>query len=48
MVVRFTGRVRMAVTGIGTAFRVERRFDLDQARTEPLHHRFNHMVAPDT
>ena len=47
MVVRFTRRVRVAVTGIGATLRVERRFDLDQACTEPLHHRFDHVVAPD-
>jgi hypothetical protein len=47
MVMRFTGRVRVAVTGIGATFRVERRLDLDQPRTEPLHHRFDHVVAPD-
>jgi hypothetical protein len=48
MVMRFTGRVRVAVTGIGAAFRVERRFDFDQPRAEPLHHRFDHVVAADT
>ena len=48
MVVRVAGRMRVALTGIGAAFRVERRFDLDQARTQPLHHRFDHVVAPDT
>ena len=47
MVVRFTRRVRVAVTGIGAAFWIERRFDLDQARTQPLHHCFDHVVAPD-
>jgi hypothetical protein len=47
MVVRFTRRVRVAVTGIGATLRVERRFDLDQTCTEPLHHRFDHVVAPD-
>jgi hypothetical protein len=40
--------VRVAFTGVGTAFRIERRFDFDQARTEPLHHRFDHVIAPDT
>jgi hypothetical protein len=47
MVVRFTRRVRVAVTGIGATLRVERRFDLDKTCTEPLHHRFDHVVAPD-
>lgn len=41
-------RVRMAATGIGAAFRIERRFDLDDPRTEPLHHRLDDVIAPDT
>ena len=48
MVVRFTRRVRVAVTGIGAALRIERRFDLDHPRTQPLHHRFDHVIAPDS
>jgi hypothetical protein len=47
MVVRFTRRVRVAITGIGATLRVERRFDLDQTCSEPLHHRFDHVVASD-
>ena len=47
MVVGVAGRMRVAVTGIGATLRVERRFDLDQTCTEPLHHRFDHVVAPD-
>ena len=48
MVMRFTGRrVRVTVTGIGAAFRIERRFDLNQAGPQTLHHRFDHVVAPD-
>ena len=41
--------VRMAVTGggIGAAFGIERRLDLDHARAEPLHHRLDDMVAAD-
>src|SRR5450432_1175936 len=41
------GGVRMAVAGIGAAFGIERRLDLDHARAKPLHHRLDHMVAPD-
>ena len=40
------GRVRMAA-GIGAAFGVERRFDLDHPRAEPLHHRLDDVIAPD-
>ena len=47
MVVGVAGRMRVAVTGIGAAFWIERRFDLDQARPQPLHHCFDHVVAPD-
>ena len=32
---------------IGAAFGIERRFDLDDARTEPLHHRLDDMIAAD-
>jgi hypothetical protein len=45
---------RMAVTcmsmagiGIGAAFGIERRLDLDDARAKPFHHRLDHMIAPD-
>ena len=45
--------VRMAVfgsrraAGVGAAFGIERRLDLDHAGAEPLHHGFDHMIAPD-
>jgi hypothetical protein len=35
------------VAGIGAAFGIERRFDLDQARAQPSHHRLDHMIAAD-
>jgi len=43
------GAVRMAMTatGIGAAFGVEGCLDLDDARTQTLHHRLNHMIASD-
>ena len=45
--VRFACRcVRVAVIGIGAAFGIERRLDLDHARAKPLHHRLDDMVAP--
>jgi len=37
--------VRVAGLGIGAAFGIERRLDLDHLRTEPLHHGFDDMVA---
>ncbi len=37
----------MAITRIGTAFRIERRLDLDDSRAEPLHHGLDHMVMTD-
>src|SRR4051812_8334482 len=40
------GRVRMAV-GIGAAFGIERRLDLDHARTKSSHHRLNDVITPD-
>ena len=40
-------RGRMAAAGIGSAFRIERRFDLDNPRAQPLHHRLDDMIAPD-
>ena len=40
-------RVGMAVAGIGAAFGIERRFDLDHACAEPLHHGLDDMIAPD-
>src|SRR5665213_150203 len=39
--------MRMRGFGIGAAFRIERRLDLDHAGAEPLHHRLDDMVAPD-
>jgi hypothetical protein len=41
-------RVRMAAPGIGSAFRIKRRFDLDYAGAEPFDHRFDDVIAPDT
>src|SRR4051812_34866342 len=38
---------RMAAVGVGAAFRVERRLDLDDAGAQPSHHGFDHMIAPD-
>jgi len=35
------------VAGIGAAFGIERRFDLDQARAQPSQHRLDHMIAAD-
>jgi hypothetical protein len=48
VVVRLMVR-RMGVTafGIGAAFGIERRFDLDHARAQSLDHRLDDMVAPD-
>ena len=37
----------MAAAGIGAAFGIERRLDLDHARAEPLHHRLDDVIAPD-
>lgn len=48
MVMRVARRcVRMAAGGIGAAFRIERRFDLDDPRAEPLHHRLDDVIATD-
>lgn len=33
--------------GVSPAFRVERCLDFDDARAEPAHHVFDHMIAPD-
>ena len=44
---RMVRRVRVAAFGIGAAFGIERRFDLDHARAQSLHHRLDDMVAPD-
>ena len=40
-------RVTMSATGIGAAFGIERRLDLDDARPQSLHHRFDDMIAAD-
>jgi hypothetical protein len=40
-------RMGVAAAGIGAAFGIERRFDLDHAGAQPLHHRLDDMVAPD-
>ncbi len=34
----------VTIAGIGPAFRIERRFDLDNARTKSLHHSLDHMI----
>jgi len=41
-------RMRMAAAGIGAAFGIERRFDLDHAGAKALHHRLDDVIAPDT
>jgi hypothetical protein len=49
VVVRLACRcVRVATIGIGATFGIERRFDLDHPRAQPLHHRLDDMIAPDT
>jgi hypothetical protein len=40
-------RVRVAAFGIGAAFGIKGRFDLDHARAQSLHHCLDDMVAPD-
>jgi hypothetical protein len=37
----------VAAVGIGAAFGIERRLDLDDARAQSLHHGFDDMVAPN-
>lgn len=37
----------MAAAGIGAAFRIERRFDGDDARTKTAHHVLNDVIAAD-
>ena len=44
MIIRVVG-VRLA--GIGAAFGIERRFDLDEARAQPSDHCLDHMIAAD-
>jgi hypothetical protein len=39
--------MRMAGVGIGATFRIEWRFDLDDARAETLHHRLDDVIAAD-
>src|SRR5713101_3022371 len=41
------GRIGVTAAGIGAAFGIERRLDLDHARAEPLHHRLDDVIAPD-
>ena len=45
--VRMRGLGRVGMSGIGAAFGIERRLDLDDARAKPLHHRLDDMVAAD-
>src|ERR1700676_954682 len=40
-------RMRMAAAGIGAAFGIERRLDLDDAGAEALYHRLDDVIAPD-
>ena len=37
----------MGMVGIGAAFRIERRFDLDDPRAQSLHHRLDHVIPAD-
>jgi hypothetical protein len=41
------GHMGVAAAGIGAAFGIERRIDLDHAGAEPLHHRLDDVIAPD-
>jgi hypothetical protein len=41
------GGMCVAAAGVGAALGIERRLDLDDSGPEALHHRFDHMVAPD-
>jgi hypothetical protein len=45
MIVRFARG--MGVAGMGAAFGIEGRFDLEDACAQPLHHCFDDMIAPD-
>src|SRR5579871_5392852 len=47
MVMRGTVRMVMPGRGISAALGIEGRLDLDHARAESLHHRLDHVVAPD-
>ena len=40
-------RMAMHGAGIGAAFGIERRLDLDDARAETPDHRLDHVIAPD-
>src|SRR6185437_7834827 len=40
-------RMAMRSAGIGAAFGIKRRLDLDDARAQSLHHRLDHMIAAD-
>ena len=39
--------MRMSRAGIGAAFGIERRLDLDHPRAQPAHHRLDYMISPD-
>jgi len=41
---RVRGFRRMCMAGIGAAFRIERRLDLDDARAQPFHHRLDDVI----
>src|SRR5207302_5638200 len=41
---RRRGLGRVGMSGIGAAFGIERRLDLDDARAKPLHHRLDDVV----
>ncbi|MGX1169069.1 hypothetical protein AB7M16_005335 [Bradyrhizobium sp. USDA 372] len=45
IVMRMVVSMRMAGIGIGAAFGIERRFDLDHTRAEALHHRLDDVIA---
>jgi hypothetical protein len=47
MIMAFSGCVRVALVRIGAALRIEWRLDLDRSGTQPLHHRLDHVIAPD-
>src|SRR5438876_8030501 len=40
-------RAAMASAGIGATFGIERRLDLDDARSQSLHHRLDDVIAAD-
>jgi hypothetical protein len=44
---RLFTRMGMSFARIGSAFRIKRPLDLDQPRAQPLHHRLDHVIAPD-